>query len=77
MWLKLLIVFLLAFIFNYEKYQKFQTNAKAYAKRQFNIIRYGEKRYVEKIISNQYDQNIEENNSEGNKVIETAILSII
>jgi cytochrome c2 len=76
LWLKLAIVFLLVINFNYEKYQEFKTDAKAYVKRQFNIIRYGEKLYVEKIILNQYDQNIEENNSEGIKVIETTILPI-
>lgn len=54
--------------FNYKRYQTFKTNFKENAKRQFNIIRYGKKGYIEKIITKQYDEYTEAKNSEQKKL---------
>ena len=71
----LLTGFLLVINFNYERYQTFKTNFKENTKRQFNILRYGNKGYVDKIITQQYDEYTEKN-SQHKKVIETASLPI-
>jgi cytochrome c2 len=72
----LLTGFFLVINFNYERYQTFKNNFKENTKRQFNIMRYGEKGYIEKIITKQYDGYTEEKNSKHKKVIETASLPV-